>query len=316
MPRLTPTLQAMRAFDAAARNLSYQDAADELGITQAALSYQIRKLEERLEVKLFRRVGRSLELTSAGELMGPKVRRGFELLEEGVKNMSAENGADMLTVIAEPSITSHWIAPRLHGYFNSSPQASIRFMNRGMETEPAEGKFFVHIGQRDENDSEDQIFSVQLFEEYMVPVVAPALLEAAGRDGLLDKVALIHDTTERLLDGLGWDDWFASRDENPAGNGKEIQVANAYQAIQIAVGACGVPLARLSIAMPDLLAGRVVAPFDMVLKCVRRENVFSCSQTQLRDRKVSEFLEWLQDEAKRYGAEVRDFLSDKDVIKP
>ncbi|MGH8772296.1 MAG: LysR family transcriptional regulator, partial [Burkholderiales bacterium] len=121
-----PPLNSLRAFEVAAQHLSFKKAAQELNVTPAAISQQIKALEEHLEVRLFRRVTRGLELTEAGAKCLPKLREGFEALAEAVESIRVHKNGKILRVSVPPSLAAKWLAPKLHRFMNAHPNTDVR----------------------------------------------------------------------------------------------------------------------------------------------------------------------------------------------
>src|SRR5688500_7855419 len=125
-----PPLNALKAFEAAARHLSVKRAAAELNVTPAAVSHQIRTLEEYLGVQLFHRLNRALELTDAARACLPKLREGFDCLIKAVEVLRAQQGMGTLTVSAAPSFAARWLMPRLHRFLEAHPEIDVRLSAR------------------------------------------------------------------------------------------------------------------------------------------------------------------------------------------
>ncbi len=125
MARRLPPLNALRAFEAAARHLSFTRAAEELNVTQAAISHQVKGIEERLGVVLFRRLNRALLLTDAGQSYLPAVRDAFDRIAEATGNLKAHDSAGVLTVSVLPSFAAKWLVPRLGGFREAHPDIAL-----------------------------------------------------------------------------------------------------------------------------------------------------------------------------------------------
>ena len=123
-----PPLTALRAFEAAARHLSFAKAAEELYVTPAALSYQIKSLETDLGVQLFRRLNRAVELTEAGRLLAPGVSEGFEALKAAVRNLNRMREGRGLILTAGPAFTAKWLAPRIFRFIERRPDIEVRIV--------------------------------------------------------------------------------------------------------------------------------------------------------------------------------------------
>src|SRR5256714_11831992 len=121
-----PPLNALRVFEAAARHLSFKDAANELSITQAAVSHQIKSLEDYLGVQLFKRAGRGVQLTEAARACLPKLREGFESLAAAVEMIHLRAGETELLITAPPVFTARWLFPRLAGFAQRGPRIELR----------------------------------------------------------------------------------------------------------------------------------------------------------------------------------------------
>ncbi|MDH5537486.1 MAG: LysR family transcriptional regulator, partial [Betaproteobacteria bacterium] len=125
-----PPLNALKAFEAAARHLSVKKAAAELNVTPAAVSHQVRALEEYLGVEVFHRYNRALELTDAARACLPKLTEGFDCLAKAVDVMRSQKSTGMLTVSAAPSFAARWLMPRLHRFFEAHPEIDVRLSAR------------------------------------------------------------------------------------------------------------------------------------------------------------------------------------------
>ena len=126
MTRPLPPLNALRAFEAAGRHLSFTKAAEELNVTPAAISHQVKSLEEILELPLFRRLTRSLSLTDAGQAALPLIRQGFDKLTQGVEQMRTHSESEVLTISVSPSFGAMWLIPRLEHFRSLHPSIEIR----------------------------------------------------------------------------------------------------------------------------------------------------------------------------------------------
>src|SRR5436305_11401937 len=130
MANRLPPLNALRAFEAAARHLSVKKAAIELNVTPAAVSHQIRMLEDYLGVQLFHRYNRALELTDAARASLPKLREGFDCLVQAVERLRSHVSGGVLTVSAAPSFAARWLMPRLHRFIAAHPEVDVRISAR------------------------------------------------------------------------------------------------------------------------------------------------------------------------------------------
>ena len=122
MPPPLPPLNALRAFEAIARHLSFARAAEELHVTPAALSHQIRALEEQLGLELFHRRARSIELTEAGRTLYPGLHAGFESVRGAVARLDRERDANILVISATVGVAAKWLVPRLWRFLHANPR--------------------------------------------------------------------------------------------------------------------------------------------------------------------------------------------------
>ena len=175
--RKIPPVNSIRAFEAACRHMQFQLAAQELGVTPAALSYQIRQLEEHLGFKLFKRLNRSVELTRKGRILAPGVTDAFQKLEESFALLSPEED-NKLVISTGPAFSAKWLAPRLHSYLEEHPEIDFRLSANLKLTD----------FNRDDVDAVirfgagkyPELFVEPLFQEIATPLISPALFEEIG----------------------------------------------------------------------------------------------------------------------------------------
>jgi LysR family transcriptional regulator, glycine cleavage system transcriptional activator len=249
-----PPLNWLRAFEAAARHLSFTDAAAELNLTQAAISKQIKHLELRLRQPLFIRGPRSLTLTKTAEAWLPKVRDGFDRLAAGTQEVFGTAGTGQLTLRCSVSFSALWLAPRLPGYLDGHPGTSLRIIS-SVWNEPFEaGRFDLDI-QHGTGDWPGLV-AKRLTRETLFPVCAPHLAASIRNPGDLGRHPLIHVLGYQD----GWADWFKVANAAATDHGRGIQCDNSLLAFEIAMQGHGVALARRSLAANALASGRLVVP--------------------------------------------------------
>lgn len=277
-----PPLGAFRALESAARHLSFKKAADELHVTPAAVSQQIKALEEYLGIALFRRLTRALELTPQGAAMLPKLREGFECLAAAVA--TTRRAADgELTVTAPPSFASRWLVPRLSRFAAEHPDIELRLASSPDSVDQHGETPVFGDGMFDPRDAESEVairfglgdypgFHVdKIFTPDRVPVCSRRLASAkrplATPEDLRHHV-LIHDETVGAEGGqTDWARWL-----HLAGVRKgaiELQrgprFSNAVLAVEAALDGQGVVLAMRQLIEADVASGRLVIPFEIVL---------------------------------------------------
>ncbi|HEY5701165.1 MAG TPA: transcriptional regulator GcvA, partial [Gammaproteobacteria bacterium] len=200
MSRKLPPLNALRAFEAAARHLSFTRAAAELHVTQAAVSHQVKSLEDYLGIKLFRRFNRSLLLTDEGQAYLPTMTRAFDLMNDATARLVKKDPSGPLTVSVLPSFAARWLVPRLGRFRRAHPEVDLRI-------DPAAdlayfGRGDVDIGIRYGRGDYPGLRADRLMAEDIFPVCSPALL--AGEHPLDDPEDLAYHT---LLHDDGHGDW-------------------------------------------------------------------------------------------------------------
>ncbi|SMR81837.1 transcriptional regulator, LysR family [Aliiroseovarius halocynthiae] len=291
-----PPLTALRAFDAAARHMSFQKAAAELNVTPAALSFQIKSLEEHFGAPLFLRLNRAVELTEAGRLLAPGAADGFEMLAGAWRNARRSLNSNTLTVTAGPAFTSKWLAPRLYAFAQDHPEIELRF---------AAGLKFVDLN-RDEVDvairfgygPDDGLYSMPLADEWLTPVMLPSLAEKYPTPAELIDAPLIHNTSDDFLKPrCDWSAWFrvARVDGAP-------RIASVFSqpdhALDAAMSGVGVVLGRRAFVVKYLAEGRLVAPYKLALTTKARFR-FLCRLGQENRPAIVAFRDWVLAEIKK-----------------
>jgi len=290
-----PPLNALRAFDAAARHLSFSKAAAELNVTPAALSHRIKGLEAFLGIKLFRRRTRRIELTDAGRLIQPDIRDGFTSLERGVRRLHNPPRDNVIVVTAGPSITAKWLAPRLHRFAAAHPQIDLRISASVASTDFKGDGFDAAI--RFGTGNYPGLYTEMLLEDVMLPLCSPALLE--GTDPIrtpadLSRFTLIHDEALADLSPAvpDWHAWLekAGFPDIDVGHGLHFNLSD--HAIDAAAEGAGVALARKALAKHDIDSGRLVAPFDIEIG-LKQAYYFVCPAGHEDRPTIKLFREWL-----------------------
>ncbi len=208
-----PPLSALRAFEAAARHLSFTRAARELNVTAGALSHQIRGLEDFLGVKLFERRVRAIALTTAGKQLYPGLQTGFAHIREAVASLDVAHAAHVLVISTSPGLTSKWLARRLYRFGEAYPDVDVRISSTAANANFATDGIDLAVRNMPVDPAPDPMLeSEKLVDLTYVPVCSPRLLEKFGpvKDArALARLPLIHD---ELLSARGaspsWTHWF------------------------------------------------------------------------------------------------------------
>lgn len=258
-----PPLNALRAFEAAARRLSFTKAAEELNVTPGAISQQIRQLEEYAGTPLFKRTGRSVLLTDAAQASLPLVRDAFEQIGEAGRIMQAPARKGRVMVSSAPSFAAKWLAPKLDG-FHQSHEGIEAWISADMgltDFTTADADFAIRYGR----GNYDGLKSEKLLDETVLPVCSPGLLE--GADAIrkpedLRHHTLLHDESpENDPSCPDWTSWLRARGVNDIDGARGPRLNQAILVIEAAAAGRGVALAKRAIAATDMAAGRLVAPF-------------------------------------------------------
>lgn len=297
MARLPP-LNALRAFEAAARHLSFNAAAEELNVTPAAISHQIKALEADLGVKLFRRLNRAVRLTDAGQACVPGLRDGFDRIAEAVARARQGDRVGLLTVTASPGIASKWLVPRLERFRARYPEvdlridASIQMVDLVRED--------VHVGLRYGTGNYPGLHTERLLRSAAFPVCSPDLLK--GKTPLrapddLRHHTLIHDETAAYdPSSPDWAMWLRAAGVTDVDASHGLRFNQVSLALDAAIGGRGVTLARDVFAADDLAAGRLVRPFGKAIP-VDFAIYVVIPPALVAAPKVKAFRDWLFEEA-------------------
>jgi LysR family glycine cleavage system transcriptional activator len=294
MSRHLPSLTALRAFEAAARHLSFTKAAEELHVTPAAISNQVKALEETYGVALFRRLTRALALTEAGQQALPPLRQGFDKLAEAADGLENLNPGGMLTISAMPFFAAKWLVPRMDHFYQANPGIDVRIiaMFRAVDFE----RDGVDVDVRFWPGAVPPPASVKLMDEQAFPVCSPRLLTVPNPlrrpDDLRHHVLLHAD----LDDWPDWPSWLSSAgvDGIDATHGPRFNQLGLP--VQAAIEGQGVALASSVLVIDDLEAGHLVKPFDLAMD-INLAYYVVCRDAIVEPPLVTAFRDWLLAEA-------------------
>ncbi len=258
-----PPLNALRAFEAAARRLSFTRAAEELNVTPGAISQQIRQLEDYAGTPLFRRTGRAVLLTDAAQAALPIVREAFERIGEAGRVMQAPARRGRVMVSCAPSFAAKWLAVRLDAFHQAHPgiEAWVSADMQITDFNTADADIAIRYGA----GNYDGLKSEKLLDETVLPVCSPRLLEggeAIRRPDDLARHTLLHDESpEHDPTCPDWTSWLRARGLSQIDASRGPRFNQAILVIEAAASGRGVALAKRAIAEADLASGRLVAPF-------------------------------------------------------
>ncbi|UTD29958.1 transcriptional regulator GcvA [Bradyrhizobium sp. WD16] len=262
MPRL-PSLNGLRAFEAAARHRSFTLAAAELNVTQTAISHQIRRLEDELGVKLFVREGRSLSLTATGRDYLPGIRAAFQDLRLATDRLKQGSDGRVLTVSTLASFAAKWLLPRFGAFQERHPDIDVRITTSTSLVDFKKDR--VDAAIRYGRGQWPGLNATWLMADELFPVCSPALLQgpnALRKPEDLARATLLH-TTGYSDDWRLWTTVFGV--PLPAGARQGPTFDLSLMTVQAAIDGMGVAIGRSAYVRDDLEKGRLVAPFDMAL---------------------------------------------------
>ncbi len=252
-----PPLVWLRAFEAAARHLSFTDAAGELNLTQAAVSKHVKSLELQLRHQLFIRRTRSLQLSKTGEAYLPKVRDAFERLAAGTREVFGERRPKELTVRCAVSFAVQWLVPRLPEFLDSHPGKEIKIVSSVWNDAFDTDVYDLDIQYGTGNWS--GMRSHRLSYETITPLCTPAFAAELKQPDDLQKYRLLHVLGYQE----GWGIWLNAAGARSVDAGRGLKFDNSLTAFKMAASGGGVALGRSSLVGHELLSGRLVAPFDL-----------------------------------------------------
>jgi LysR family glycine cleavage system transcriptional activator len=288
MGRRLPPLNSLKSFEAAGRLLSFTGAARELNVTQAAISHQIKVIEEYLGVSLFERYPRRLALTEQGKSLLPEVTEAFDRVSTAIGALNREQHSNMISVRLAPSFAAKWLSPRLKYFWLQYPEIDLCLYHAhaAVDFEREEIDLAVTYGKGDwPGLVADRLLSLDFY-----PVCSPAFLANDKPLNCLENLryyTLLHDADYEC-----WRAWLdlAGMTDIPAGKGTIIDDTNVL--IQAAIDGQGIALGSTAFVEDHLEAGRLVRPFDLTL-----ENEFSyylvCPGAHLKNPAVLAFKNWL-----------------------
>ena len=290
-------LNSLRAFEASARHLSFVKAAEELHVTPAAVSHQVKKLEEYLGVQLFRRLPRGLLLAETGQLLWSELREVFLRLDRAMERVLQSDSQGALTISVAPVFAVKWLVPRLQKFDALHPDIDLR-MSSSLD---------VIDFQRDAFDAAVRLGSgqypglqaVKLFDESVTPMCSPRLLEGPDTvhspDDLRGHVLLHDDSMGFDAQAPNWDTWLEAAGARQVDASRGPRFSQPDHALQAAIDGAGVVLGWWYLAADDIGAGRLVVPFSLRLP-LGSAFYLVYPEAYAERRKVMIFRNWLLEE--------------------
>ena len=290
MSERLPPLTALRAFEAAARHMSFARAAGELNVTPAALSFQIKSLEAHLGAPLFHRLTRRVELTEAGRALAPGAQDGFETLAAAWRAAKRVLDSNTLVVTAGPAFTAKWLAPRIYEFARAHPEIDLRFTAslRMMDFERDEIDVAIRFGY----GPDPGLYALPLRQEWVTPVMTPELAARYPTPKSLRDAPLMFDDSIDFLDPpCDWPAWFRAvgitftPEHGP-------HFSQADHAVDAAVAGTGIVLGRRAMVVKELADGRLVAPYGLALETKARFRFLCRKGSEIRPQ-IAAFRDWM-----------------------
>jgi LysR family glycine cleavage system transcriptional activator len=296
MARRLPPLNGLRAFEAAARHLSFTKAAGELHVTQAAVSHQIKALEEVLGLQLFRRFNRRLMLTDVGQEYLPALSEAFDRIDAATRRLRAAEATGPLKVSVANSLAAKWLLPRLPDFHARHPEIDIQISALDRLVDFASED--VDMGLRYGRGGYAGLRVDPLMQDRVYPVCSPKLLEGprplrAPAD--LRHHTLLHDDVAPI-EAPDWRAWLAAAGVTGVDPERGPSYSHSSLVLQAAIDGQGVALGRSSLVALDLEAGRLVRPFGPDMPSGYACYVVS-PKTTADQPKIKAFREWLLEQA-------------------
>ena len=286
-------LNALRVFEAVGSRLSFADAAEALHVTPAAVSQQVKSLEDYLQVQLFKRAGRRIELTPEGQQLLPGVRRGLDELEASMQHLKQHRAEGPLQVTLLSSFLQRWLLPRIGSFNDQNNGVELRFHTSREAVDFSRSE--MHVAIRMGLGRWSGLHVEKLLDEWVIPISSPALLAKHGpvpRGEDLQKFPLLGSTDEP------WQAWM-EKGEEANWLARAPIIDDSAGVIAAAEEGIGFALARWSLVQRSLEQGRVVLAGDALLP-FRFSYFFVCPEPYLVMPKVKRFRDWIFDMAKSF----------------
>ncbi|MDO6476187.1 transcriptional regulator GcvA [Alteromonas sp. 1_MG-2023] len=288
MHRRLPPLNALKAFEAAARHLSFTKAAEELFVTQAAVSHQIKALEEFLSMKLFLRRNRTLLLTEEGQAYFLELKDIFKHLQEATERLLAKGSKGAITVAMPPSFASQWLVPRISRFSVEHPDIDVRIkavdFDEGFLEDDVDVAIYYGKGRW------SGVKADKLHTEYLTPLCSPMLFN--GPKPLNSLSDLKHHVLLHDLSREAWKNWLKSVGVPGVNVNQGPVFSHSMLVLQAAALGQGIALGNTILARPELDAGRLIMPFEE--KVASRDAFYLvCDEAQADLGKIAAFRSWI-----------------------
>ena len=300
-----PPLRALKAFEASARHLSFTKAADELFVTQAAISHQIKSLEEKTKVQLFKRFNRSLQLTTAGQIYLLSIIESLNQLEKSSKQLTGRSSKNTLSISLLPSFATKWMAQRIWKFQDKHPEIEVRISacDSLVDFNQDESDIAIRYGR----GNWDDVFSELLFEEEVFPICNRQTYDQI-KENPHPSILL----TERLvLDEFSledWETWFKKAGVNLATPIRGTRFSHTVMMLESIENGLGFALGRTPLVIDDLRRNIFFAPFDINIAS-DLAYYFVCKNGQEKSINIAAFKDWIFEEAQTSRKQALEFFT-------
>lgn len=289
----TIPLNALRTFEAVASHMSFTRGAEALNVTPAAVSTQIRALEQRLNQPLFHRHGRQISLTEAGRKLLPGVQRGLAEMRQAIEVISQDRLEGVLNLSMMPSFLQKWLMPRLPEFYSANPQVDLRINvdNTLVDFSQTNMSAAIRLG----GGQWAGLKSVKLMDDWILPVCSRRLLKKIGPIHSIEELQK-HDLL--FAPSVVWDPWFSEFGESNR-NSRWSLLNDSISILMAAEQGEGIALTRWSLASREIEARRLVRPIDTVVKA-DWSHYFVAPPHYFDLPKVAALRDWLLNHSSRF----------------
>ncbi len=291
-------LNALRTFEAVASRLSFARGAEALNVTPAAVSSQIRALEERLGQTLFNRHGRQITLTEAGQKLLPGVQRGLAELRQAVQVASQDRTEGVLNISMMPSFLQKWLMPRLSGFYKAEPDIDLRINvdNAMVDFDQSDMHAAVRFGDGDWPG----LKSIKLMDDWILPVCSRRLLKSLGP---FDSIETLLKQDLLFVESEMWNPWFREYGESRR-DSRWMLLNDSLGILMAAEQGEGIALSRWTLVARDIRVRRLVRPVKTVVKS-DWSHYFVAPPNYFDLPKVAAFRDWLLDRCREFESPVK-----------
>lgn len=306
MLKYLPSLSALRAFEAASRHLSFTKAADELDVTQSAISRQMRAMEDMLGLRLFERTGHGLVLTEAGSIYADKIRSKLQDIETATLELLAYRGqGGELTIACLPTLGARWLVPRLHRFTAAHPEILIHIVTKiepfDFRSEEIDAAFY--FGESAWPDA----LTDPLMPEYIIPLGHPDLLKQLDQESLealLKKLPLLQATSRPNI----WSHWFTETGMDHPHPHMGPRFEHFHMVIRAAASKMGIALLPRLLVEEELASGQLAA-LDTQLVQSKGNYHFAYPQSKRANPNLQTFRSWVIREAQTTKKDLQNLMN-------